>query len=199
MILEILIATKNVGKADEFKRIFGKKGITVKTLLDLKDVPGIIEDGKTFEENALKKAQTLTDKLNMAVLADDSGLSVDYLNGQPGVFSARYASDHDDAANRKKVLEKLAGVDEKNRTAHFNCALVVTAPNKKPLVKMGVVDGIITTSEKGENGFGYDSIFYYPEFKRTFAELTQDEKNKVSHRGRAIEKLMESFDEWMEN
>lgn len=199
MLSEILIATKNVGKAAEFKRIFGEKGITVKTLLDLPDVPEIIEDGKTFEENALKKAQTLTDKLNMAVLADDSGLSIDYLNGQPGVYSARYAGDHNDAANRQKVLEKLKGVDDINRGAHFNCALVVTAPDKKPLVKVGIVDGRITTSEKGENGFGYDSIFYYPEYKRTFAELTQDEKNKISHRGRAIEKLMESFDEWMKN
>ena len=168
---KILIATKNDGKAREYRKLFEPKGIEVITLKDLNEQVEIIENGKTFSENALIKAQTLTDKLNIPVLADDSGLVVDALNGAPGIYSARYAGDHDDEANNKKLLEELKKVPDEKRTAHFHCSIV-------------------------EDGFGYDPLFYYPEFGKTFGEIGMEEKNKVSHRAKATENLLEKFDEW---
>ena len=193
---KILIATKNAGKAREYRKLFEPKGIEVITLKDLNEQVEIIENGKTFSENALIKAQTLTDKLNIPVLADDSGLVVDALNGAPGIYSARYAGDHDDEANNKKLLENLKKVPDEKRTAHFHCSIVATAPDKTPLEANGDVYGMIAHEKHGEDGFGYDPLFYYPEFGKTFGEIGMEEKNKVSHRAKATENLLEKFDEW---
>ena len=193
---KILIATKNDGKAREYRKLFEQKGIEVITLKELNEQVEIIENGKTFSENALIKAQTLTDKLNIPVLADDSGLVVDALNGAPGIYSARYAGDHDDEANNKKLLEALKKVPDEKRTAHFHCSIVATAPDKTPLEANGDVYGLIAHEKHGEDGFGYDPLFYYPEFGKTFGEIGMEEKNKVSHRAKATENLLEKFDEW---
>ncbi|WDC82145.1 XTP/dITP diphosphatase [Ligilactobacillus ruminis] len=193
---KILIATKNDGKAREYCKLFEPKGIEVITLKDLNEQVEIIENGKTFSENALIKAQTLTDKLNIPALADDSGLVVDALNGAPGIYSARYAGDHDDEANNKKLLEALKKVPDEKRTAHFHCSIVATAPDKTPLEANGDVYGLIAHEKHGEDGFGYDPLFYYPEFGKTFGEIGMEEKNKVSHRAKATENLLEKFDEW---
>ncbi|KRN89024.1 XTP/dITP diphosphatase [Ligilactobacillus ceti] len=196
---ELVIATNNPGKAREFKEIFGAKGFSVKTLADFPNIPEIIEDGTTFAENALKKAQTLSDILQVPVLADDSGLVVDALNGEPGIYSARYAKDHDDQANNLKLLNNLKDIPQEQRQAHFHCSMVVTAPNKQPLIVEGNVYGYILNEAQGENGFGYDPLFYYPEFKKTFANLTMAEKNSISHRGRAVQALLTYFDQWWQN
>lgn len=193
---KILIATKNDCKAREYRKLFEPKGIEVITLKDLNEQVEIIENGRTFSENALIKAQTLTDKLNIPVLADDSGLVVDALNGAPGIYSARYAGDHDDEANNKKLLEELKKVPDEKRTAHFHCSIVATAPDKTPLEANGDVYGLIAHEKHGEDGFGYDPLFYYPEFGKTFGEIGMEEKNKVSHRAKATENLLEKFDEW---
>ncbi|MCQ2556696.1 MAG: XTP/dITP diphosphatase [Ligilactobacillus sp.] len=193
---EIVIATKNQGKAREYAAMFAPLGIKVKTLADVKDAPEIVEDGQTFTENALKKAQTLSDFLQMPVLADDSGLVVDALNGEPGIYSARYAGDHDDDKNNEKLLANLAEVADDKRTAHFHCSVVVTSPIKDPLVVEGDAYGKILHAKRGKAGFGYDPLFFYPELGKTFAELSQDEKNEVSHRGLALRKLMTQLADW---
>ncbi|KRM95764.1 HAM1 protein [Liquorilactobacillus aquaticus DSM 21051] len=192
----ILIATKNEGKAKEFRAFFEPKGFKVKTLSEMENLPEIIEDGKTFQENALIKAKTLTDKSGITVLADDSGLMVDALNGAPGIFSARYAGDHDDDANNAKLLRELKNVPFHQRTAVFHTSLVVTSTERQPLVVEGNVKGFILEKKQGKDGFGYDPLFYLPELKKTFAELTPFEKNKVSHRGKAVKALNEYFDDW---
>lgn len=192
----ILIATKNEGKAREFRAFFEPKGFKVKTLNEMGSLPKIIENGKTFEENALIKSKILSDKLGMPVLADDSGLMVDALNGAPGIFSARYAGDHDDKANNEKLLRELKDVPLSKRTAVFHTSLVVTSISKEPLIVEGNVKGLILTKKQGEDGFGYDPLFYLSELKKTFAELTPAEKNKVSHRGKAVQALNEHFDDW---
>ncbi len=194
----ILIATNNPGKAREYKELFGAYGLEVKTLKDFTEIPAIVEDGKTFTENARKKAQTLSDALGVAALADDSGLVVDALNGEPGIYSARYAGDHDDAANNRKLLANLKGLPTEKRTAHFHCSIVVTRPGKEELVASGDANGLILEEAKGAGGFGYDPLFYYPPLKKTFAELSQSEKNEVSHRGIATRTLMKKFANWWE-
>ena len=196
---EILIATQNVGKAKEFEAIFKEKGYAIKTLLDYPDVPDVEETGKTFEENARLKAETIAEVFQCVVLADDSGLKVDALNGQPGVYSARYAGERkSDAANNAKLMHELYGVEGDKRSAQFHCTLVLAAPNQESLVVTGEVPGVIGTIPRGENGFGYDPLFFVPEFDKTMAELTSEEKNKVSHRAKAIENLAKVFDKWME-
>ncbi|KRL05010.1 XTP/dITP diphosphatase [Liquorilactobacillus oeni] len=192
----IIIATKNEGKAREFKTFFEPRGFTVKTLNDLKKVPEIVENGTTFAENAYIKASTLTALLNETVLADDSGLLVDALQGAPGIYSARYAGDHDEAANNAKLLKELKGIPLAERTARFHTSLVVTGVDKKALEVTGEVTGNILEVPRGVDGFGYDPLFYVPELKKTFAQLTPAEKNRISHRGRALAVLNEKFDDW---
>ncbi|WP_025086800.1 XTP/dITP diphosphatase [Ligilactobacillus apodemi] len=193
---KLLIATKNEGKAREYRSLFEPKGFEVITLNDIPEKIEIEENGTTFVENATIKAKALADKYQVLALADDSGLAIDQLNGEPGIYSARYAGDHDDEANKQKVLTKLEGVPREKRTAHFHCAIVVCDPNKPKLVAQGQVDGVILTAPQGEGGFGYDPLFYYPPFEKSFAQLTMEQKNSVSHRGRAVNELMEQFDQW---
>ncbi|WP_033828263.1 XTP/dITP diphosphatase [Bacillus andreraoultii] len=187
---ELIIATKNVGKVKEFAEIFEPLGFKVKTLLDFPNAPEIEETGVTFEENALLKAKGIANLLHKMVLADDSGLVIDALDGRPGVYSARYAGvDKNDEANIKKVLDEMKGVPTEKRTAHFHCTLALVIPNKKSVIINGKCEGMILTEKRGDKGFGYDPIFYVPSLGKTMAEMTPEEKNQISHRGDAIRKL----------
>ncbi len=194
----IIIATQNMGKAKEFKNIFNEQGYKIKTLLDFPDIGDIPETGETFAENAFQKASILSKELNTIVLADDSGVEVDALDGQPGIYSARFAGEHgNDEKNNQKLLKELEGLSEEERKANFHCSLVMVGPKREALFVEGLVFGQILETARGENGFGYDSLFYVPEFDKTMGELTSEEKNKVSHRAKAIEKLKEHLNDWL--
>lgn len=186
---QVVIATKNKGKAKDFEALFGPFGYEVVTMFDVAPDVEIEETGKTFEENAILKAETLANMLGQIVIADDSGLAIDALNGEPGVFSARYAGDHDDEANMVKVLENMKDVPEEQRTARFCCALAIAGPNMETKTVFGTCEGVIAYEKKGTNGFGYDPIFYVPALEKHMAELSAEEKGAISHRGNAIRKL----------
>lgn len=189
MTKQVVIATKNKGKAKDFEALFTPLGYEVVTMFDVAPDMEIEETGTTFEENAILKAEALAEALQMLVIADDSGLAIDALNGEPGVYSARYAGDHDDEANIIKVLEKLQGVAEEQRTARFCCALAVAGPQLETYAVFGTCEGVILEDKRGTNGFGYDPIFYVPQLQRAMAELSPEEKGAISHRGNAIRKL----------
>ncbi|MBY0099082.1 XTP/dITP diphosphatase [Mesobacillus maritimus] len=191
---EVIIATKNSGKAKEFERIFHEKGMIVKTLLDFPEIEDVEETGTTFEENAKIKSETIANLLGKMVIADDSGLEVDALEGRPGVYSARYAGPQkNDEENIDKVLEELHGVPKNERTARFRCVLSVSQPGKKTVTFAGACEGLILTERKGTNGFGYDPIFFIEAKGKAMAELAPEEKNKISHRAMAIKKLEQNL------
>lgn len=192
---KIIVATGNEGKMDEIRQILQGEGISFASLKDenLQDVE-IVEDGTTFEENAIIKARTISDLTGQMVLADDSGLEVDYLHGEPGIYSARYLGE--DTSYRIKnnhIISLLEGVPDEQRTARFVCAIACAFPDGRTITVRGVIEGRIGYEEKGENGFGYDPIFYVPEFGCTTAELTAEQKNKVSHRGKALTKMYQEL------
>ena len=192
---EILIATKNKGKIKEFSDLFAKKGVKVSSLIDFPNIDDVEDTGSTFIENAKIKAETIAKKFNKIVVADDSGLSVDALQGRPGVFSARYAGEEkDDEANLQKVLTEMAGTPFEKRTARFHCVLAVAIPNEETRIFEGTCEGFITEKPEGDNGFGYDPIFYILDRKQTMAQLSSEEKNKISHRANAMKKLGENWD-----
>ncbi|MER2153561.1 MAG: XTP/dITP diphosphatase [Solibacillus sp.] len=186
---QVVIATKNKGKAKDFEALFGPFGYEVVTMFEVAPDVEIEETGTTFEENAILKAETLANMLGQIVIADDSGLAIDALNGEPGVYSARYAGDHDDEANMVKVLENMKDVPEEQRTARFCCALAIAGPNMETKTVFGTCEGVIAREKKGTNGFGYDPIFYVPALEKHMAELSGEEKGAISHRGNAIRKL----------
>ncbi|WP_332649764.1 XTP/dITP diphosphatase [Lysinibacillus sp. 54212] len=186
---QVVIATKNKGKAKDFEALFHPLGYEVVTMFEVAPEMEIEETGTTFEENAVLKAETLARALQTIVIADDSGLAVDALGGEPGVYSARYAGDHDDEANIVKVLENLKDVPEAERTARFCCALAIAGPNITTTTVFGTCEGVILHEKRGTNGFGYDPVFYVPHLNRAMAELTPEEKGAISHRGNAIRKL----------
>lgn len=187
---EVIIATKNSGKAKEFEHIFNRYNIQVKSLLELDSSIEIEENGETFEENALIKAREIATKFKKLVIADDSGLEVDALNKRPGVYSARYAGEgRDDLANIKKVLSELEGIDEKDRSARFVCALALVTEDGKEFVVRGECEGQILKECRGTEGFGYDPIFYLPSLEKTMAQIPKSEKNVLSHRADAFKKL----------
>lgn len=199
---EILFATTNQGKVKELTEAFRRANIDVKikTNADLSRAPIVEEYGKTFEQNAKLKAHALAEYSGMLTIADDSGLMVDALDGAPGVHSARFAGEeHNDNKNNAKLLVELGGVPPEKRTAKFNTTIVVSMPGKfdRDLVVSGQCRGKILVAPRGEDGFGYDPLFYVPEKGKTFAEMTVDEKNSLSHRGRAIVKLLEHFPNWL--
>ncbi|MGG5369104.1 ribonuclease PH [Enterococcus sp. AZ196] len=195
----IVIATRNPGKANEFAALFAKEGYQTKTLLDYPDLPDVEETGTTFEENARLKAETIAQLLQQPVLADDSGLVVDALNGMPGIFSARFAGERkSDAANNAKLLHELTDVSDEKRTAHFHCTLVFAAPQKDSLVVEADWEGRIGRIPQGDNGFGYDPLFIVPGYEKTSAELTSEEKNEISHRGMAVKELERVWKNWLE-
>ncbi|MCY7893453.1 XTP/dITP diphosphatase [Bacillus vallismortis] len=187
---EAIIATHNPGKVKEFKEILEPKGYDVKSLADIGYTEEIEETGHTFEENAVLKAEAVAKAVNKMVIADDSGLSIDNLGGSPGVYSARYAGEQrDDQANIVKVLGELKGIEKEQRTARFRCALAVSIPGEETKTVEGHVEGYIAEEPRGEYGFGYDPIFIVKDKDKTMAELTSDEKNKISHRADALKKL----------
>ncbi|KEF39516.1 non-canonical purine NTP pyrophosphatase, RdgB/HAM1 family [Schinkia azotoformans MEV2011] len=191
---EILIATKNKGKIKEFSDLFAEKGIKVSSLLDFPGIEDVEETGSTFIENAKIKAETISKQFNKIVVADDSGLCVDALQGRPGVFSARYAGEtKNDEANLEKVLMEMEGVPFEKRTARFHCVLAVAIPNEETRIYEGTCEGHITEKPEGENGFGYDPIFYILDREQTMAQLSSEEKNKISHRAKAMKKLSENW------
>lgn len=189
----IVIASQNEHKIQEFKEAFAHTDINVKSLLDYDNIPEIDENGTTFEQNATIKASAIAQSINQVVIADDSGLVVTSLNGEPGVRSARYAGDHDDAANNRKLLANLA--DKDNRDAYFESDLVYLTPAGEKVVAVGRVYGTILESERGANGFGYDPLFLVPESGKTLSEMTMHEKNQISHRGVAIKNLIPKLTE----
>jgi XTP/dITP diphosphohydrolase len=187
---EVIIATKNPGKAKEFEHLFASKNISVRTLLDYPEIGDIDETGETFEENAVIKAETISEQLNKMVIGDDSGLMVDALDGRPGIYSARYAGEtKDDQANIDKVLDELSNVTEENRSARFYCALAIAIPGKETITVSGTCEGEILNERRGINGFGYDPVFFVPKLGKSMAELPSEEKNRISHRANAIQEL----------
>ncbi|MBS5794764.1 MAG: XTP/dITP diphosphatase [Clostridiales bacterium] len=186
---EVVFATKNKGKIKEIQAILGNEYI-VKSMEEIGINIDIIEDGKTFEENAIKKAVEIMNITNKIVLADDSGLEIDYLDGEPGVYSARYmGEDTSYEIKNNKILDILKDVEEEKRGARFISVIALAIPQKEPITTKGTIEGIIGYEIKGENGFGYDPIFYIPELKMTAAELSIEEKNKISHRGKALKQM----------
>ncbi|MFZ0075869.1 MAG: XTP/dITP diphosphatase [Exiguobacterium undae] len=188
--MKIIVATRNAGKVNEFKEMLGRLGYDVESLLDYETAPETDETGSTFEENAELKSREAAAYFGHAVLADDSGLEVDALDGAPGVYSARFAGeDKSDEANNTLLLEKLADVPTEKRTARFVCALSLAKPSGETLTVRGTMEGTIGFERKGTNGFGYDPLFIIPSLNQTAAELTKSEKASISHRGQALRKL----------
>ncbi|MCH7590900.1 XTP/dITP diphosphatase [PVC group bacterium] len=190
--MEIVLATRNPNKKKEILSIVKKLGLFVKifTLDDFPDCPEVEEDGCTFEENAAKKALSVALHTQKLTLADDSGLMVFALNGAPGVHSARFAGPQkDDALNNQKLLVSLKGKQGADRKAKFVCAIAVAKSNQMITVVHGECDGLITQAPKGKFGFGYDPLFFDPQTGKSFAEITRREKNKVSHRAKALAQL----------
>lgn len=193
---KLIVATKNKGKLSEIKTFLDPFSIEVISLNDLPELPNIIENGQSFAENALIKAQTICQALQVPVIADDSGLTITALNDEPGIYSARYAGDHDDMANNQKVLMKLKNVPSKRRQASFHTVIVGVKPDGSQIMTEGQVDGLILETPRGINGFGYDPLFYYEPYQKTLAEMSPSEKNSISHRGKALKKLAQNFAEW---
>lgn len=190
--MKLAIATNNAHKLQEIRAILSGQFDELLSLKDLGIDVDVEETGKTLEENALLKARTIQELCHMPTLADDTGLMVDALNGAPGVYSARYAGEeHNDANNRALLLKNLK--NERNRKAHFATVIAIVYPNGDFITSKGRVEGEILQEERGTEGFGYDSLFYSYELKKTFAEATQEEKNSVSHRGRALRAMLEKL------
>jgi XTP/dITP diphosphohydrolase len=188
----LVIATRNSGKSSEIKRVLKDFPILVKDLNDFGPIPEPAEDGETFEENAYKKAGFTAKVLGLPALADDSGLELRALGGAPGVHSARYAGPGAaDAENNAKLLDALRGIED--RGARFCCVLSLAAPSGAALTYEAFCEGLIVDSPRGGNGFGYDPLFLYPPLGKTFAEMSEDEKLSVSHRGRALSELGSEF------
>ena len=184
---EIVFATQNPGKAREVAMMFADMDVCVKTLKEAGIEAAIVENGSTFMENARIKAETIARHTDKIVLADDSGLVIDYLNGEPGIYSARYmGEDTSYDIKNQNILERMKDAPEQLRSARFVCAMAAVLPDGEVIETEGVMEGIIGYEIAGENGFGYDPIFYLPEFKASSAEITPEEKNAVSHRGKAL-------------
>ncbi len=197
----LVIATRNKNKLREFQELLKGLGIEILSLDDFGPIPPVVEDGDTFEENAYKKALHTAKILGIPALADDSGLVVEALSGQPGVYSARYAGENaSDDENCHKLLTELAS--SQNRSAFFQCVLSLAVPSGPALTYIGTCDGIIISEKRGSNGFGYDPIFFFEKIGKTFAELSMDEKSRISHRGKALAELKSEFKnikKWVDN
>lgn len=192
-MLEILIATNNAGKIKEIKDMLVDSKINILTINDFPHLPKIKEDGKTFQENALKKACQISQYTGKICLSDDSGLEIDYLKGEPGIYSARWGNSDEDRIN--KVLKLLENVPKDKRNAKFVCVLVLAFPDGRKYMVKEECKGKISFSPRGKFGFGYDPIFLIPEYNQTFAELGQKIKNKISHRGKALRRMIKVINE----
>lgn len=185
---KLVVGTLNKGKVREVRAMLQDLAFDVEYLADYPGVPDVEESGNTFAENAMIKARAYADYTGELVLADDSGLEVDALDGAPGVYSSRFAPD--DTARIAKLLDMLDSVPDNERSARFRCVIALCEPNGEPVAVDGKVDGIIIRESKGTNGFGYDPVFYIPELGKTMAELPSDVKNQISHRGQALQKAL---------
>jgi len=189
----LVIATRNKGKTKEIKDLLKDFPVDIKDLDDFGPIPPLEEDGDTFDENAYKKASFAARILGLPALADDSGLTVEALNGAPGIHSARYAGENaTDEQRYLKLLREMEGMS--NRKAAFECVISIAVPKGPALTYEARCEGLITPVPAGSKGFGYDPVFYYPPYKKTFAELTRQEKNRVSHRGKAFAELKDEFE-----
>lgn len=199
-ITTLVLATRNRGKVVELEEMLTVFPIRVRTLDDFDRISPIIEDQDSFNGNAVKKASVTAHILGLPTMADDSGLIVDALDGAPGVYSSRFAGEHaTDAQRCRKILNDMQG--ETNRKAAFECVIAIAAPSGVALTYRGRCEGLIAEEPLGDNGFGYDPIFYYPPLGKTFAELNREEKQRVSHRGKALTMLGNEFDKalrWIE-
>ena len=194
MIKQIVLASKNKGKVSEIAEILKAINIKVVSMEDVGFDEDIKETGSTFEENALIKAKTIYNKLRCPVLADDSGLEVEYLANAPGVFSARFAENDDKRI--QKLLYLLDGVSESKRKARFVCSMVLVINDDEVIITKGTVEGYIAKERQGDNGFGYDPIFYVPQYKKTMAQLETEIKNQISHRAKALQNLVEQLEKY---
>jgi len=189
----IVLATTNKGKTREMQDILKGYPVEIKNLSDFGPIPEVTEDGETFDDNAYKKAAFTARVLGYPAMADDSGLCVDALDNAPGVHSARYAGENaTDADNVAKLLEALK--DQDNRKAAFQCVISIAVPTGAALTYEGRCEGVLTRKPAGDNGFGYDPLFFFPRFNKTFAQLSMAEKAQVSHRGRALQEITDEMD-----
>lgn len=191
---KIIFATGNENKMKEIRQILGDMDVEILSMKQAGISADIVEDGKTFEENAVIKAKAIAELTQEIVLADDSGLEIDYINKEPGIYSARYmGEDTSYHIKNQNLIERLKDAKEEERTARFVCAIAAAFPNGEVLTTIGTIEGRIAHEEKGENGFGYDPIFYVPEFGCTTAELSEAAKNEISHRGNALRAMKEKL------
>ena len=189
---KIIFATTNTGKIKEIKEILSDCDVEVISMKEMNITTDVEENGTTFEENSLIKARAISKLTGLPVLADDSGLEVDYLNGEPGIYSARYLGrDTDYDYKNNYIIDKLKDAKDSERSARFVCVISLVLPDGREFVKKGIMEGRIGYEIKGENGFGYDPIFYLPEYGKTSAEISGEEKNKISHRGKALRAMKE--------
>ena len=194
--LTLVIATGNPGKTLEIRDLLKGFPINIKNLDDFGPIPPVVEDGDTFDENAYKKASFVSKILGYPALADDSGLVVEALDGAPGVYSARYAGENaSDQQRYIKLLDEMKG--QTNRQAAFECVISLAVPTGAALTYEGRCEGLITEKPAGDGGFGYDPVFYYPPLKKTFGELSREEKSRISHRGKALKEFKDEFDKVM--
>ncbi len=192
---KIIFATGNEGKMKEIRLILADLGAEILSLKDAGIDMEIAEDGKTFEENAVIKAKAVMKATRALVLADDSGLEIDYLHGEPGVYSARYlGEDTSYRIKNQNLIDRLEGVPEEERTARFVCVIAASFPDGRVLTARGTIEGIIGYEERGEGGFGYDPIFWLPEYGCSTAELTMEKKNELSHRGKALRAIKKELE-----
>lgn len=192
MIHELVLATRNRHKGEELAALLGDLGIRIRTLDEFPEAPEVIEDGETCEANAIKKARAIADATGLPAVADDTGLEVDALEGRPGIFAARYAGEgatYED--NYRKLLHELAGVPRERRAARFVTVAAMAFPTDGVQVARGVLEGLIAEVPSGTQGFGYDPVFFVPELGKTLAQLSADQKNRVSHRAKAFAKVRE--------
>jgi len=189
--VKLVLATNNKGKVKELKEMLADLPVEVLSLEAYPELAEIEENGATFEENALIKARAVAGFTGLTAMADDSGLEVDYLSGAPGIYSARFAGEpKSDEANNAKLLKELIGVPAEQRTARFRCVIAVVCPDGREFTAHGTCEGTIGFQPSGQGGFGYDPLFYVPEFGKTFAELELVTKNRISHRGRALKEAI---------
>lgn len=195
MIDKIIVATTNEGKMEEIRLIMADTDIKIFSLKEVGIDTEIIEDGKTFEENAIIKAKAIMEETGSVVIADDSGLEVDYLDKQPGIYSARFlGNDTPYTVKNNEIIKRLENAKGEERSARFVCAIAAAFPDGSIFTTRGTIEGYINHKEQGENGFGYDPIVYIPEYEKTTAELTMEQKNAISHRRKALEKMKEKFE-----
>jgi XTP/dITP diphosphohydrolase len=198
--MQVLLATANQGKVKELAEMLRDEKVTILSLGDFPGLPEIEENGQTFADNALIKARTAAAYTGLLTIADDSGLEVDALNGAPGVYSARYAGEpKDDERNIDKLFSELQGVPPEKKTGRFRCCLALVSPDGREFLTEGSVEGLILSERRGEGGFGYDPVFFLPALGKTMAELSLEEKNTLSHRGRALAKAVPVLQELLKN